>query len=114
VPAQLLAVLERQINFKVPAEAPTSGEAADRCDGAWREQPAGDGAVRQAENDGLGRGPAYVHMPVWIEVDRARPYDISTRTRSDPRSFGGDRFEVRRDGVMLKPFEIRGAMDRWR
>src|ERR1035438_6852976 len=28
VPAQLLAVLERQINFKVPAEAPTSGEAA--------------------------------------------------------------------------------------
>jgi hypothetical protein len=105
VPAQLLAVLERQINFKVPAEAPTSGEAAIVVTVR--------GVSSQPVMVPFGKlkvmlslaGPAYAHMPVWIDVDRPRPYDISYPYALDPRNFGGGRFEVRFNGVILKPFE---------
>jgi hypothetical protein len=107
VPAQLLAVLERQINFKVPAEAPTSGEAAIVVTVR--------GVSSQPVMVPFGKlkvvlslaGPAYVHMPVWIDVDRPRPYDIRYPYALDPRDFGRGRFEVRRNGVLLKPFETR-------
>jgi hypothetical protein len=105
VRAQLLAVLERQINFKVPAEAPTSGEAAIVVTVR--------GVSSQPVIVPFGKrnvilsvaGPAYVHMPVWIDVDRPRPYGISYPYTLDPRNFGGGRFEVRFNGVILKPLE---------
>ena len=94
VPAQLLAVLERQINFKVPAEAPTSGEAAIVVTvRGVSSQPVMVPFGKRKTTLSVA-GPAYVHMPVWIDVDRARPYDISYPYTLDPRNFGGGRFEV--------------------
>lgn len=105
VPAQLLAVLERQINFKVPAKAPTSGEAAIVVTvGGVSSQPVMVPFGKRRVMLSLA-GPAYVHMPVWIEIDRPRPYDISYPYSLNPRNFGGGRFEVRRNGIILKPLE---------
>jgi hypothetical protein len=50
-------------------------------------------------------GPAYVHMPVWIALKRP-VYDVSYPYALNPGSFGGGRFEVRHNGVLLKPLEI--------
>jgi hypothetical protein len=106
VPAQLLAVLEKQINFKVPAEAPTSGEAAIVVTvRGVSSQPVTVPFGKRTKVILSASGPAYVHMPVWIELDRPRPYDIAYPYRLDPRNFGGGRFEVRFNGVILKPFE---------
>ncbi len=53
-------------------------------------------------------GPPYVHMPVWIALDRPYPYyDTLYPYSLIPENFGGGSFEVRRGGVMLKPLEIR-------
>jgi hypothetical protein len=107
VPAQLLAVLERQINFKVPAEAPTSGEAAIVVtDRGVSSQPVMVPFGKLKVMLSLA-GPAYVHMPVWIDVDRPRPYDVRYPYALDPRDFGRGRLEVRQNGVILKPFETR-------
>ncbi len=106
VPAQLLAVLNGQINFKVPTEAPTSGEAAIVVTvRGVSSQPVMVPFGRRTKVMLSLAEPAYVHMPVWIDVDRPSPYDVSYPYALDPRSFGGGKFEVRFNGIMLKPFE---------
>jgi len=106
VPAQLLAVLKGQINFKVPAEAPISGEAPIVVTvRGVSSQPAMVPFGKRTRVMLSLAGPAYVHMPVWIEVDRFRADVISYPYSLDPRNFGGGRVEVRFNGIMLKPFE---------
>ena len=52
--------------------------------------------------------PAYVHMPVWIALNRPYPYyDTLYPYSLIPENLGGGKFEVRRNGVMPKPLEIR-------
>jgi hypothetical protein len=106
IPAGLLAVLENQINLKVPAEAPTSGEAAIVVTVR--------GVSSQPVKVPFGKpkmilsvvGPAYVHMPVWITLEPPYPYDVSYPYSLTPGDFGGGRFEVRHNGLVLKPLEI--------
>lgn len=108
IPAGLLAVLENQINLKIPADAPTSGHAAIIV------------TVRDISSEPVmvpfGKpkvilslaGPEYVHMPVWIALDRPYPYyETSYPYSLMPENFGGSKFEVRRNGVMLKPIDVR-------
>jgi hypothetical protein len=102
VPAQLLAVLKGQINFKVPAEAPTSPIVVTVR--GVSSQPVMVPFGKRKMMLSLA-APAYVHMPVWIDVDSPRLYGISYPYSLDPRNFGGGRFEVRFNGIMLKPFE---------
>lgn len=108
IPAGLLAVLENQINLKIPASAPISGEAAivvtvRGIRSAQVMVPFGKPKVILSL-----AGPPYVHMPVWIALDRPYPYyDTLYPYSLIPENFGGGSFEVRRGGVMLKPLEIR-------
>ena len=108
LPAGLLAVMEKQINLKIPADAPTSGEAAivvtERgVRSASVMVPFGKPKVILSL-----AGPAYVHMPVWIALDRPYPYYDTAYPHSQlPENFGGGRFEVRRNGAILKPLEVR-------
>jgi hypothetical protein len=106
IPAGLLAVLEKQINLKIPSEAPASGEVAIAVTvNGVRSQdvmvPFGKPKVILSL-----AGPAYVHMPVWISLKRPSPYDVSYPYALNPGNFGGGRFEVRQNGVILKPLEI--------
>ncbi len=105
--AGLLAVLENQINLKIPAAAPTSGKAPIVVTVGNVSSPPVMVSFGKPKVILSLAGPAYVHMPVWIALDRplfgntAYPYSVN------PENFGGGRFEVRRNGVMLKPIEIR-------
>ncbi len=105
VPAGLLAVLEKQINLRIPAAAPISGEAAivvtvNGISSAAVAVPFGKPKVILSLE-----GPAYVHMPIWISVQR--PFgDVSYPYGFNPGNLGGDRLEVRHNGVLLKPLEI--------
>jgi hypothetical protein len=106
IPAGLLAVLEDQINLKIPAGAPTSGEAAIVV------TVRGVSSVPVTVPFGKPKvilsvaGPAYVHMPVWITLKRPYPYDVSYPYSLAPGNFGGGRFEARHNGFVLKPLEI--------
>jgi hypothetical protein len=106
IPAGLLAVLENQINLKVPAGAPTSGEAAIVVTvRGVRSQPVtvpfGKPKVLLSV-----AGPAYVHMPVWIALERPYPYyETSYPYSLTPGNFGGGSFEVKYNGAILKPLE---------
>jgi len=105
IPAGLLAVLEKQINLKIPQAAPTSGEAAivvtvKGIRSAAVMVPFGKPRVVLSLD-----GPAYVHMPVWISLKR--PFsDIAYPYGLNPGNFGGGKLEVRHNGVILTPFEI--------
>jgi hypothetical protein len=102
VPAGLLYVQDRQINFKVPQETPVKGTAEIRV--IYKGQssrmvrlPLGlDSAAISLES------PARAGMPVWVKVsmfgwDRTiqYPFDIH------PAGFKCQEVEVRRDGKLL-------------
>lgn len=106
IPAGLLAVLETQINLEVPAGVPTSGEAAivvtvRGVAGPPVMVPFGERKVILSV-----AGPVYVHMPVWIVLERPHLNDVHYPYALNPGSFGGGRFEVRHNDIVLKPFEI--------
>ncbi len=102
--AGLLAVLDSQINFQVPADAPDSGEAAILVTVAGvRSRPVMVPFGKPKVVLSLA-APAYVHMPVWIQVERPNsssviryPYALA------PWNFGGNRIEVKHNGILLKP-----------
>ncbi|MGH9664869.1 MAG: hypothetical protein ACRD9L_10640, partial [Bryobacteraceae bacterium] len=102
-PAGLLTVRSTQINFQIPADAPASGEAAiEVVVGRTKSAPVtvafGAPRVRLSLV-----APAYVGMPVWIAVERPYPYEVYYPYSLNPWNFGGGEFEVKRNGVSLKP-----------
>jgi hypothetical protein len=106
IPAGLLAVLEKQINLRIPQEVPAAGDAAVVV--------TVNGVSSQPVMVAFGKpkvmlsveGPAYVHMPVWIALKRPLPYNVAYPYALNPGNFGGGRFEVRHNGIVLKPLEI--------
>ena len=103
-PAGLLFSGSKQINFKIPEDAPEDGSAPiqvcvhDACSDRAVVRFSSRKAFIQAV------GHAYVHMPVWIEADQ--PWtDIRYPYSIFPLNFGGARFEVLLQGraVRAKP-----------
>lgn len=102
IPAGLLYVQERQINFKVPQETPVEGATAVKV--VYKGQssqpatlPLGlDSVVLSLES------PAKVGMPVWLKVSM-RGWDRSVHYPFDifPANFKCHEVEVRRDGMPL-------------
>lgn len=105
IPAGLLEVRDNLIELKIPAGAPTSSEAPILV--------TVHGVSSQPVMVPFGRlkvllsvaGPAYVHMPVWIKLERPYPYDVFYPYSLNPANFGGGRFEVRRNGALLRPIK---------
>ncbi|MDQ6665412.1 MAG: hypothetical protein M3Z23_13590 [Acidobacteriota bacterium] len=99
--ASLLFVGEKQINLKIPADAPDEGAAPIQV--CVREVCSPRVEVRFSTRKAYIRvqGEAYVHMPVWIEADQPASYDIYYPYLPLPWAFGGYRFEVRRNGRLL-------------
>ncbi|MDQ6760651.1 MAG: hypothetical protein M3Z32_12430 [Acidobacteriota bacterium] len=105
VKASLLYAQDHQINLRVPANVPTEGMIPFVV--AYHERASRLVAVRFAPYKaeiGL-TGPAYVHMPIWIDVRLPDPlwhslrYPITIR----PADFDGHEFEVRRNGAVIPP-----------
>jgi hypothetical protein len=105
LPAELLYVQEKQINLRIPYNVPTEGDVPFVI---TREGRAGTPmAVRFGPYTAAIKhtGEAYVDMPVWIEIDLPDSLAHSLRypVTAYPVDFGGHSFEVRRNGILLRP-----------
>ena len=105
LPAVLLYVQEQQINLRIPYNIPTEGDVPFVV---TREGRAGTPmAVRFGPYSATIKhtGEAYVDMPVWIEIDLPDSLAHSLRypVTAYPADFGGHSFEVRRNGILLRP-----------
>jgi hypothetical protein len=105
LPAGLLYVQERQINLRIPDNVPTEGDvpfAVTREGRAGTAVAVHFGPYRAAIKF---TGEAYVDMPVWVEIELPDPLRHSLRypVTEYPSDFGGHHFEVRRNGILLRP-----------
>jgi hypothetical protein len=102
-PSELLFVGPGQINFKIPADAPTAGPVSIRVcvRGVCGAPVVVDLNTRTALL--RLRGTAAVHMPAWIDVDAPPEYAVKYPCSDTPWSFGGYQFEVRRNDQLLSP-----------
>src|SRR6202162_556693 len=101
-PAGLLYVSEKQINFKIPQDAPEGGSVAIRVvrmgqSSAPVTMEAGfEKTVISLEQ------PAYTGMPVWLKVEL--PFELGTIQYPyslGPAGFGCNEVEVRKQGKLL-------------
>jgi hypothetical protein len=101
--AGLLFVGPKQVNFKIPDEAPEDGSAApiQVCVHETCSDPVVFRfSLRKAFIPLVGH--AYVHMPVWIEAEQ--PWsDIHYPYNIFPLDFGGAKFEVFYQGEPFAP-----------
>ena len=103
IPAQLMYVGAQQLNIKIPENAPKDGSAPIQvCVNAVCSSPVD---MRFSTHTAFIRvqGTAYVHMPIWVEVQQPEPYpDMYYPCMFWPWDLGSIRFEVRRDGHHLR------------
>lgn len=104
-PAGLLFAGTKQINFKIPDDAPEEGSAPIQV--CVRETCSNRVEMPFSDHKAFLKiqGHAYVHMPVWIEVEQPwtdvrYPYSIF------PLNFGGAEFDVFFKGELLAPFRM--------
>ncbi len=105
IPASLLYVQDKQVNLRIPFNAPTEGTVPVVVTREGRASPAS--RVHFGPYLAAIKPPptAYVNMPIWIEIQLPDPLRHSLRypVTIRPADFGGHQFEVRRDGVLLYP-----------
>jgi len=104
--SSLLYVQDKQINLRVPYTATAEGPIAFVV--TYQGRSSVPVPVRFGPQTARIQltGPAYVHMPIWIHVDLPEPhthylYPITIV----PGNFGGHKFEVRRNGILLPPLQ---------
>jgi hypothetical protein len=96
--AELMYVSSKQINFKIPPDAPADGLAPLRvCVGTECSAPVLLQFSTRTAMLSL-EGAAHVHMPIWIHVDPPPPYFITYPCINQPLLTPGYQFEVRRNG----------------
>ena len=112
LPAALIYVQEKQINLRVPFDVPAEGMVAFAVTREGRTSPAVSAQVGPYVAAITPPAVAYVDMPIWIEVKLPDPLAPSLRypVTIRPADFGGHRFEVRRNGVLLPPTPTRLAL----
>ncbi len=110
--AGLLYVQEKQINLKVPATAEGMIDFVVTYNGVSSAPvpipfPPLPASIKLT-------GPAYVNMPIWIEVGLPEPQSRSLRYPITiwPADFGGHQFEVRRNGVDFPPIKLASSIPR--
>ena len=102
-PAELMYVSGNQINLKIPEDVPAEGfEPIQVCVGNVCSATLSMLFSTHTALLTLDE-PAYVHMPVWIDVDPPSPYVVSYPCGFWPWNFPGYEFEVLRKGQPLAP-----------
>lgn len=101
--AGLQYVGEGQINIKLPADLPLSGEVAIVV--TVRGLSSAAVTLRMGKPTLILSlvGTAYVHMPIWIAHNVPVPYRDPIRIRV---GLSEGKFEVRRNGALLKPLDV--------
>ncbi len=110
-PVLLMYVQAKQINFKVPQDAPLEGKASLRV--VYQKQSSASVEVSLGlKSPKLTlEGTARVGSPIWVDVEL--PFGTEFRwgqviypVSSYPDDFGCNRLEVRQNGVALAPMEL--------
>jgi hypothetical protein len=101
--AELLFVSDNQINFKVPGDSPRSGTVEIRVVSRGLASPPMMMKAGFEHTTVSLDGPAYVDMPVWLNIDL--PYEFEGAVRYPfilgLAGFGCNEVEVRRNGQPL-------------
>lgn len=117
--AELSTVESNAISLRVPPDLPFSGfiDITVVVDGVESEPDrfkSAGATVRLTMPE-----HAYVHMPIWVGVERRHSRVVLYPHSVGLNQFGGARFEVKRNGVLLTPLEYHlsippaaGAQDR--
>jgi hypothetical protein len=102
--AGLLYLGPKQINFKIPDDAPEDGSAPIQV--CVRETCSDPVVFRFSLRKAFlhVQGHAYVHMPVWIEVEQPGNNDIHYPYSIFQMNFGGAKLEVFHNGEPVAPF----------
>lgn len=102
--AGLLFVGSKQINLKLPVDAPEEGSAPIQV--CVREVCSDVVNFRFSAHKAYVHlvGHAYVHMPVWIEVEEPAGHDIHYPYSVFPLNLGDNELEVFHRGEPLAPF----------
>ncbi len=105
IPAALIYVQENQINLRVPFNVPVERMLPFAVTREGRTSPPVSAQVGLYVAAITPPPVAYVDMPIWVEVQLPDPLAHSLRypVTIRPADFGGHRFEVRRNGVLLSP-----------
>ena len=103
--AELLYVSEKQINFKIPYDAPTDAFAPLQvCVGS---ECSASVPLRFSTKAVLSvKDPAFIRMPVWIRVDPPPPHVVAYPCFVHPFETPGYRFEVRKHGKLIEPVPL--------
>ena len=97
-PVQLLYAQDRQIDLKIPDDAPTRGTATLQVVYRGRSGPTATLAFGPSvELD----GPAHVGGPIWLRVHSPAGYEAPYPVSARPNDFGCVLVEVRRNGTLL-------------
>ncbi len=112
IPATLIYVQEKQINVRVPFHVATESMVPFTV---TREGLTSPPVLAQVGPYVAAITPppvSYVDMPIWVDVKLPDPLAPSLRypVTIRPSDFGGHRFEVRRNGVLLPPTSPRHAL----
>ncbi|HYL78005.1 MAG TPA: IPT/TIG domain-containing protein [Bryobacteraceae bacterium] len=101
MPAELLYVSDKQINFKVPLDAPKSGTVDVRV--VYKDQSSQPVTMRAGSNWVTVSldGPAYTDMPVWLKIDVPFEGAVGYPSVFGPAGFGCNMVEARRNGQRL-------------
>ena len=103
MPAGLLFVSDKQINFEIPQDSPQSGTVEIRV--VYNGQPSQPVSMKAGFEPTTVSldGPAYTGMPVWLKI--GLPLEFGRVVRYPfvlgPAGFGCNQVEVRRNGRML-------------
>jgi TonB family protein len=102
-PAGLMSAGPKQINLVLPADAPTLGKAPIRvcvrevCSAPLEMQFSTHKIFLKVE------GKAYVHMPVWLEVEHPAPYEFRYPCGDWPWGIDNAVLDVRYSGLPIMP-----------
>src|SRR5581483_8975778 len=99
MPAQLLYVSDKQINFKVPQDLPAGLTAVRVTYDGQASRPVEMQAGFETTTVAL-EGPAFSGMPVWVKIDLPADFGDSIRYPFNlgPAGLGCHQLELRRDG----------------
>lgn len=92
-----------QINFQIPLDGPADGMVPVQVCVGETCSKAIDAEFTDQDIILRFKGPAHVHMPVWIDVEVPMNVRFEYPFSLCPWNFGGYEFEIRRNGQVLSP-----------
>jgi len=112
IPAMLFHVRDKRIDLRTPADVPTEGMVPIVVTRDGRSSQAVPVRFAPYPASIALSGPAYVDMPIWIDIELPDPFQHSLRypLTISPADLGGHHLEARCNGVPPSPRNVIRAL----